>query len=426
MKSVRKRRYMMLLAGACVALGGFLALRPPPAARLAPLERASNDAEETERAIEPRAHAVPAAPAAARRINAVIDEVKVEDATVCAGEEDLVRVRAHDASGDDADLQIFIDDHPGDTLIVRPVVDTHGTARPMYARAVAKDGSEAKAVIPITVKRCEAKSHVAVGYHVLPNTWGQLELTATVLDAFTLGKPATRIPASQVRGFHWEFGDGTTADTTGPVTEHDYEGRAEEKPSAELLVKVEATLANGRTVEGRTAMTIPNPAYRALKDKGTVLLLTAESPRFPVAEPDGSVRETVHLWHAHNTPVRISGVARYATKPDGKREQPIALRPVDVLGDTVVAAGKGLTLDVVLPPGDEPLVTYEIVGRTQDGVPAKGRFSVMRPPPNPTRENATKINDPGMVARIETARRELGKEFVTDEDLRRLHEEGRL
>jgi hypothetical protein len=192
------------------------------------------------------------------------------------------------------------------------------------------------------------------------------------------------------------------------------------------LASVAASLEDGRIISGRVAITLPNPAYRALTDKGVVLLMTEETPRFPIAAADGSVQQSVHLWHVHRQPVQVLGVVRYTTAKDGTRSRPVSLDPVVVLGASVVPPGKGLTFRATLGVGDDALVTYEVFGKTTDGRTAKGRFSILRPPPAPTRENSTPVTDPALVAQIRTARKLLGRPVVYDEDLRRLRELGLL
>jgi hypothetical protein len=50
----------------------------------------------------------------------------------------------------------------------------------------------------------------------------------------------------------------------------------------------------------------------------------------------------------------------------------------------------------------------------------------MRPPPKPTRENTIPETDPQRIARIRAALGILGTDSVSQEDLMRLEQEGRL
>ena len=55
-----------------------------------------------------------------------------------------------------------------------------------------------------------------------------------------------------------------------------------------------------------------------------------------------------------------------------------------------------------------------------------GSFSVMRPPPTPTRSNSRVVTDPALSAQIQRARALLGRDIVSDEDLFALRREGKL
>src|SRR5262249_30731260 len=89
----------------------------------------------------------------------------------------------------------------------------------------------------------------------------------------------------------------------------------------------------------------------------------------------------------------------------------------------------GITTTVVLDTVTDPgvfSVNYRLTGTSQDGHPAAGSFSVMRPPAKPTADNSRRIDDPTLKAKIVAARAILGKDVVTDEDIWALEREGLL
>lgn len=97
------------------------------------------------------------------------------------------------------------------------------------------------------------------------------------------------------------------------------------------------------------------------------------------------------------------------------------------LGLTQVQLGAGVEVEAALNTRAEPNVfsiTYKLEGVTEDGLPARGTFSVMRPPPRPTRESSTPVTDPVFVAKIFRTRQLLNKPFVTDEDIWKLERDG--
>ena len=69
---------------------------------------------------------------------------------------------------------------------------------------------------------------------------------------------------------------------------------------------------------------------------------------------------------------------------------------------------------------------YYLAGESAEGLPVVGSFSVMRPPPTPSRENSRVVTDPVLSAKIQRARELLGRDVVSDEDLFALERDGKL
>ncbi|HVZ36555.1 MAG TPA: hypothetical protein VG963_29195, partial [Polyangiaceae bacterium] len=168
------------------------------------------------------------------------------------------------------------------------------------------------------------------------------------------------------------------------------------------------------------------PAYEAWSRKGIVTLLVALDPVFPELSARGVVDQRIRLRHARPDPVMIESARAVRSRVDGSSES----EPLDVaglLGTETIPPGRGMEIDVQLDTQRMPdvlAVTYYLKGRSAEGQPVIGSFSVMRPPPRPTAENSTPITDPRQVAKIERARKQLGKDVVSDEDLARLEREG--
>ena len=107
--------------------------------------------------------------------------------------------------------------------------------------------------------------------------------------------------------------------------------------------------------------------------------------------------------------------------------------PVDVaslLGTIAIPPGPdGITTEVVLDTVADPetfSVNYALSGRSADGLPVVGTFSVMKPPPVPTAENSRPITDPVLKAKILAARKLLAKAVVNDDDIAMLERAGKL
>jgi hypothetical protein len=71
-------------------------------------------------------------------------------------------------------------------------------------------------------------------------------------------------------------------------------------------------------------------------------------------------------------------------------------------------------------------LVFRVEGTSADGKTAIGEFSVMKPPPKPTRENSTPITDPKLLAKLQKALQILGTDTVSQEDIWRLEREGKL
>jgi len=195
-------------------------------------------------------------------------------------------------------------------------------------------------------------------------------------------------------------------------------------------VRVDIIAKDGRVLVGRDALQLLNPAYESLSRKGIVSLMTALEPAFPRLDPDGRVRQHVRLWHHRRDPVRIESVRRVSHYAGDTRE-PVAedIDAAALLGSGAIAPDHGLELDVTLDTTADPDVissNYYLEGQSAEGLPVRGSFSVMRPPPAPTRSNSRVVTDPLLSAKIQRARELLGRDVVSDEDLFALSREGKL
>src|SRR5262249_47907722 len=149
----------------------------------------------------------------------------------------------------------------------------------------------------------------------------------------------------------------------------------------------------GESVTGRLSMQIRNFGFESL-ERGTVTLFAQGTPRFPVMNESGVVRQRFRIWHSEADPVEITGVRRFKQYQVGKATpMPPAyeeIRLADALPETTIPPGRGLELPFAFDFGVEPSVysvTYRLEGVSADGKPAKGELSVLKPPPKPTREN---------------------------------------
>jgi hypothetical protein len=273
-----------------------------------------------------------------------------------------------------------------------------------------------------------------VEHRIDPNTWGEYQLFARMFEPpRQKGDPEETLPDKPFKPveWRWDFGDGSTAVTSVGVVHHSYEGRAQESLFSQFLASVEIVADDGRKIVGRGGLALHNPAWESFAFKGAVLLMTAANPRFPERAPDGVVRQKVRVWHIHKDPVTITKVTVIHYYNGAVAEAPPNVVDAQAtLGTNVIPPGAGievpLALDTVADP-DTFQVGYWLEGRTPDGYPASGMFAVMRPPANPTKDrNDGLVRDPMLQAKILAARKILGKEFVSEEDLIQLERQGRF
>jgi hypothetical protein len=439
----RPNRALVIAAMLLAALAAFL-VRPKKPPRALPADDA--EARAPVESPPPRAafpdppaqRALAAPPASPPRPDPppVIDDVVVEKPEVCSGEENLVTVRAHTVNGTNEFLHYVVDGAMGSSVPLRLLLGQDGRVEGKHSITVFGRGNVATTVpVPeYTVKDCQPQRIVTVVSHVRPNSWSDIELGARVVTlpqpdprVRTLGSAAPFVAASYV----WAFGDGETATTATPFVSHDYEGRSQDTLYSYFTVRVDVLSTKGETLTGRTTLPLINPAFEALKQKGIVQILIALDPRFPELGPDGRVVQKVRLWHTRPDPVTIdaAAVTKYFEGASGETA-PESVAVAGLLGSTTIPPGKeGIVATVVLDTITEPGVfseTYRLSGRSVDGHPVMGSFSVMRPPPKPTAESSQAVLDPILKAKIVAAREILGKDVVNDEDLWRLEREGRF
>jgi hypothetical protein len=375
------------------------------------------------------AGAAPAEPAP------IIDEIRVEKSAVCAGEDNLVRVRAHTSNATDEFLSYVINGEHGAAVPVRLELDDHGNVSGKhFVEVFGRNG--AVTVVPLPeykVKPCRL-THVGLVQATLrSNTWGAYDFVAKAVTSSPragLKLVGPEGPFVPVR-YSWSFGDGETQTTQVPTASHDYEGREQASKYSYFDVRVDMYDEHGEKLTGRISLAQINAAFMALSQKGIVQLLIALDPRFPELDDRGRVVEHVHLWQTSGESVTVKGIAmtKYAKRGSGE-SRPQSVDPIELLGTTTIPPGKdGVTATALLDTTSDPdvfSVTYRVSGTSASGKPAMGSFSVMRPPPRPTADNSKPILDPMLKAKIHAARVLLQKDVVNDEDLARLSREGKF
>ncbi|MBZ4399638.1 MULTISPECIES: hypothetical protein [unclassified Myxococcus] len=432
----RRRRTFMLGLGIAALMAGVL-LRSnepdtPPGPKPSPaLDGTPTRAEVRTTAVLPSRTEHARRPAAAPRVPApLIDEVTVEKREVCSGEDNLISVRAHSPDGDDTHLHATIGAGSGLRVPLRVWRMADGTYELPTVTVFGKDNVATQARVPrYTVKDCEPERQVDIFSRRAPNTEEEFEFLARILERPRAGAAPT--PFAPVK-FVWTFDDRHTVTTSAPRVTHSL--RPDPMRPAALysqhLVKVEAFDASGKKAAGRSSLQLLDTTFENFAKKGIVTVLAVGSPRFPVEDAQGVVRQTFQLSHRWKRPVRLERVTALRSLVPEADAPPLPEDTAEVsLGVDLLPVGQDVEVPVALDTRAEASVThvtYLLEGTTEDGHPARGTFSIMRPPPRPTRENSTPVLDPVLLAKVKRARELLGQPFVTDEDLWRLEREGRF
>jgi hypothetical protein len=372
----------------------------------------------------------------------VIDEIDLEKTEVCAGEENLVTVKAHTINGTDPFLHYVVDGNMGQQVPLTLWTADNGQVLGKHTVTVFGRGNVATTVpVPeYTVKNCRPTYLAAIQQRVRSNTWSDFDFNARVVgvpraptDADRQhGAPPPPVPKPfKAISYSWDYGDGVTETTMGPITEHNYEGRPQQTLYSYFVLSVTIHGAKKEEVAtGRAVLPLLNPSFEALAEKKLVQLLISLDPRFPQIGPDGKVTQHVRIWHNQPLPVTIDKavLTKYFRHGAGETT-PQQVDVGSLLGTTSIPPGKdGITTTVVLDPQTEEEVfskTWDLDGSDAEGNRATGTFSVMLPPPKPESPDAgLRVFDPIMTQKILMARQILGKDVVDDEDIWALERQG--
>ncbi|MBJ6760937.1 hypothetical protein JGU66_09185 [Myxococcaceae bacterium JPH2] len=356
----------------------------------------------------------------------------MEKSEVCSGEDNLISVKAHSPDGNDAYLHSTIGNGSGARVPLRVWLNPDGTFEPQHVTVFGKNNVATSVEVPhYTVKDCQPQRIVEVFSRQLPNSEEDYEFLARLIELPGSETQGARKPFVPAR-FVWTFDDAETVTTTVPVVSHPLTS-VPGRPWAmyeQHLVRVEVSDGAGRKLMGRSSLQLLNPAFENFDKKGIVTVFATGTPRFPVQGDDGVVRQTFRLFHRWKGSVRVDKVTALRALAAPGDAPPLPEQSDEVsLGVSSIPEGRGVEVPVKLDTKADPQVvsvTYVLEGTSADGRPARGTFSVMRPPPRPTKDNSTPVTDPLLLAKIKRARELLHQEFVTDEDLWRLEREGRF
>ncbi len=412
----------LALVGTCAVIRSR---KPPPLAAPTPIV-----------AHEPATGSSTAAPRDTTRTPAlapappVIDSVTLEKDEVCEGEENLVTVRAHTLDGNDPFLHYRVGGESGSQVALRSYLDDEARPTAHRVSVFGKNNVATSVAVPhFRVKACDPGPAVVIEHRVLPNSSREFEWMARIVSRGAQRADAAAPPIFRPQAYTWSFGDGSREGGRAPVVRHAF-APSDDALYSQYLVEVEVLGEDGKVVKGRRSLELLNPAFEAFAYKGVVVLATDLDPRFPVLSGSGVVDQGIRLSHGRPGSVFITQV-RITTRylDTSRRDTPELAAPASILGHSEIPAGRGITFHVKLDTERESGVVardYALEGRSHDGHPVRGAFSVMKPPPMPTKERHDRIVDPVLLAKVKFAREVLHREFVTDEDIGTLERTGQF
>lgn len=355
----------------------------------------------------------------------IIDSITVEKTSLCRGEDNQVTVRAHDPKGaDDKWLHVLIDGHAGASQPL-PYWSSEG----QMPRKVAVYGKNNASVTyadvpPVTVLDCLVPQWVQVVHELVPNTEDTFRFLARVIPK---GKP-DKVEACS---FEWDFGDGASATTQDAWTEHAFLDRPQDGLESVFQIRVRVLPCDGGSpIIGRAAIALTNIYAMEKEAKHVSGLVVVADPRYPERGNDGVVRQTALIRTWERDPVHITRVSYTDTIPTngfGAPTEPTAVSAASFLGTTTVGR-EWVRVPVSYDTKQEPnwaMRRWEIEGTASDGTPVYGSFTLMNPPKLDP-EKSPKVTDPAFKERLLAAMKILGRDQVSDEDLMRLEEEGKL
>lgn len=353
----------------------------------------------------------------------VVDEVLVEKREVCEGEENLISVRAHTNNSTDGYLRaVALGQGTGMQIPVKAYIDGKGRTTIPEVRLFGRDDAVLEVQVPpFIVKRCPPQAQLLVAAALMPNTTTRYRLHARVRQA--PARADSPKPFEAVR-YEWSFGDGSSLTTLEPVAEHEFALRSSVGLYASFLVKVTATNVRAQSISARSGVEIYNRAFDARDRLGVVLVNVSMEPRYAQVA-NGVVRQRFRLSHQHDTAVKIERIRGKWLKENVEEEIPFA----GLIGADVIHPGQSIEFEMTVDTRSRPRFygfNGDIAGKSNDGLPARGMFSLMRPSEPPTAERHTPVADPALSSRIERAMALLKQQHVSDEDLLGLERQGKF
>ncbi len=344
-----------------------------------------------------------------------IKRVILEKDTVCVGEDFEVKVLAKDHEGRDKDLIYKVAHKVGNPVIMR--YSSEG-AHEIVVTVRDFNRIDTKTVTVNAVK-CGDRPivHLKAGPHPMRPEEGEFE----VFKKEGLDGKCT---------YQWDFGDGTGKTTAIPYTTHNYFSRDQKRFHSSFIVKVTVTDEKNRAATARGSIDFPNTQWISAHMGSASIPLSYN--RFVVMK-NGVGRVEVGMKNIYDEALSFTDASLEYTSCDSARQtETREAGASSLLSQTSIAqnavANSTLTLDGDIMPKSTCNVTIKLRGATQGGKPVMATIYLTIPVSKEDLKYKSHqvIDDPELDRKVQAAKKILGKDFVTTDELRTLEKEGKL
>lgn len=344
-----------------------------------------------------------------------IRKVMVEKDPVCVGEDFQVKVLADDPEGRGQDLIYKIGSKVGNPVIMRYQVE--GDYEIMVTVRDFKR-IDTKSVTVRAVK-CPDKPVIWLKAHLHPMRPEEGEFEVVRKQGLS-GKCA----------YAWDFGDGATKTTDIGYTTHNYFNREQKRFHSTFIVQVTVTDEKGNRGTARSSLDFPNTQWIASKMGSTTIPIAYN--RFPVYK-DGRYTTELGMKNIFDRNLTFTDADVDFTHCDTSRRPLSRTYSADaflshsVVAHNSVVNGTFSFTKELLPPSTCNL-TVRLRGTLQGGgdVTANLYFTIPASGEDLKYKKHVQVDDPELDRKVQKAKKILGKDFVTVDELRTLEKEGKL
>ncbi len=344
-----------------------------------------------------------------------IRNVILEKNTVCVGEDFLVTIESNDPEGRDADLISSIGPSMGNPVIMRfTIPGKHkiiATVRD-FKRIDTK-------VEEIEVVECSSKPAVYLEARLHPFRMEEGEFEVMKLQ--NLKGNCT---------YEWDFGDGKSTTTTRGYTTHNYGLRDQKRFNTSYMVKVTVTDEKQVSVTARASLDFPNIQW--ISGHMGSMSVPVIFNRF-LDSKNNEFRTDISMKNIHSQDLTFNDADITLTLCNSPGvTQNLTVNASSFMPKTNLSGGEVIRGDISFKESVVPksacAVAVIIHGKLSDGKPVSLEMNFTIPADSMAlnSKNSVEVEDHGLDRKIQMAKRILGRDYVTQDDLYTLEKEGKF